>query len=64
MNDPKKWEYAGDADTKTWHTWKDHSNNQGEDGLGKSLFEYNEDALPHKTQVWPDTTYQENPEKM
>jgi hypothetical protein len=35
-----KWEYAGDPDTKTWHDWRDHSNNQGEDSLKKSLFEY------------------------
>ena len=25
---------------KEWKDWRDYSNNQGEGGLGKSLFEY------------------------
>lgn len=67
MNDPKKgWKYAGDAETTDWKSWKDHSNNQGTDGLGKSLFDYR-DETPESissSQKFPDNHFQENPEKM
>lgn len=54
-----KWEYAGDADTKTWHTWKDHSLPDK-----TSDFSYRDgDNIGNKSDEFPEVGYQENPEK-
>ena len=54
------WEYAGEADTKTWHTWKDWE-------LPEKTreFHYRDgDNIGRKADEFPEVGYQENPEKM
>lgn len=55
-----EWDYAGDADVTTWHTWKDHSLPDK-----TSEFEYHDSTEEniHKKGRWPEVGYQENPEK-
>ena len=59
---PEKWEYAGDADTKTWHTWKDHKLEDKSSGD----FHYRDETPESisKDRKFPENGYQENPEKM
>lgn len=58
--DPKKgWEYAGDADVSTWHSWKDESRATPSSGD----FKYTERVENDNSSIWPDVTDHKAPEK-